>query len=149
MSYQSVTGYTAPSNENVTITAGQTLTLSRSYIPTTGSVQINLTPSGVGGWRVDSGAWQANGATVGNLASGQHIVDYEDVTGYNKPFAETVAVMAGQTVSLNRGYTTVPANLTLPQMSGASGSTVQIPVTVGQVNGLLGASFCVLSIQKC
>ncbi|HSH92629.1 MAG TPA: hypothetical protein VK968_00620, partial [Roseimicrobium sp.] len=51
--YESVTGYVAPVTETVSLTAGQTLTLTRTYVQTA-SLVVNLA-GGIGQWRVDGG----------------------------------------------------------------------------------------------
>ncbi len=62
VSYQSVTGYTGPANENVTITAGQTLTLSRSYSAV--SSNIDLAPYQPPGWSDKIVVSTTNGSTT-------------------------------------------------------------------------------------
>ena len=61
VSFSSVTGYTTPGNQTVSVTANQTTTASVTYSPQTGSLQVTLSPSAVvsagAQWRVDWGAW--------------------------------------------------------------------------------------------
>ncbi|HEY8993288.1 MAG TPA: hypothetical protein VIM71_01270, partial [Lacunisphaera sp.] len=85
-----------------------------------GSLQVNLSPAEAvstgAQWRVDSGAWQASGATVTGLAAGSHTVDYNTVAGYTGPTAETVSLAADEELSLARSYTVttgLPAQLVI------------------------------------
>ena len=101
--YAALSGYTNPAAETVSLAAGQAATLSRSYVQLA-QLSITLTPSS-GQWRIDSGAWQASGTTVANLASGTHVVDYSSLTQYAAPASESVTLAAGQSLALNRSYT--------------------------------------------
>ncbi len=100
--YKTVSGWIAPAQAGVTIPNGKTTTLTATYIQTA-SLKIILTPSSAQ-WRVNGGAWQANGATVTNLAPGAHAVDYAPVAGYTAPAAETVSLTAAQNTTLTRSY---------------------------------------------
>ncbi|HET7537788.1 MAG TPA: hypothetical protein VFJ90_15120, partial [Candidatus Didemnitutus sp.] len=108
--YQALAGYAAPNSESITLTSGQTTSLSRSYTQLS-SLQITLTPS-TGNWRVDGGAWQNSAATAANLTPGVHTVDYQALTGYIAPPSESVTLASGQLTSLNRSYTQL-ASLTI------------------------------------
>ncbi len=76
--------------------------------PVPGSLFVTLTPwqaiAGGAKWRVDGGAWQNNGATVGGLVPGEHVVDCAAVSGWITPVPESVQIDAGFTTSLARTY---------------------------------------------
>jgi hypothetical protein len=115
--YASLSGYAAPGSESVSLSAGQSASLNRTY---TQLAQITLTLSPTGAqWRVDGGAWQASGATVGNLAVGAHTIDYADCGGYITPASETVALASGESLSLSRTYTAL-ASLTVTLSPGSA-----------------------------
>lgn len=62
-----------------------------------GSVQVHLTPPGTGGWRfTGEQEWRAPSATATALTSGDRIVEFRPVTGYNQPPQEIVSVMSGE-----------------------------------------------------
>lgn len=107
--YAALAGYQAPASESVTLTAGQSLALTRSYVQLA-TLAVTLTPSS-GQWRVDGGAWNASGAAVANLAPGNHAVDYRSVANYDAPASETVTLAAGQNATLSRSYTAQPAQV--------------------------------------
>ncbi|HEX2855503.1 MAG TPA: hypothetical protein VHO24_19870, partial [Opitutaceae bacterium] len=101
--YAALAGYNAPPSESVSLASGQSLSLSRSYVQL---AQLTVTLSASNAqWRVDGGVWQASGATVSNLAVGNHAVEYTAYPEYINPPAETVALAAGQSLSLSRTYT--------------------------------------------
>jgi subtilisin family serine protease len=106
--YKAVGGYTAPPSETVTITAGQTTTLNRSYTPvqTTGSLMVALGPSTAVGaqWRVDAGAWKNSGATVTGLNAGTHTVTFKALPGWKTPAGKTVTIVGGQKKTISAKY---------------------------------------------
>jgi hypothetical protein len=77
--------------------------------PETGSLQVTLEPEAArtagAQWRVDAGAWQDSGATVGDLAVGLHTVEYKPVAGLGAPPTEQVTITADTTTSITRTYT--------------------------------------------
>ena len=108
VSFSSVTGYTTPGNQTVSVTANQTTTASVTYSPQTGSLQVTLSPSAVvsagAQWRVDWGAWHNSGYTQSGLSVGSHTVSFSAVTGYTTPGNQTVSVTANQTTTASGTY---------------------------------------------
>ena len=100
--YQPVANYTAPTAETVSLVSGQTTTLSRAYVQLA-ALTVTLTPA-AGQWRVDGGAWQIGGATISSLTPGSHAIEYLALANYTAPFAESVALVSGQTMSIARAY---------------------------------------------
>jgi hypothetical protein len=134
--YAAVAGFITPASESVNLASGQSLALTRAYVQLA-QLSITLTPS-TGEWRVDGGAWQSSGATVANLTPGDHAVDYSAVAYYQAPAAETVALAAGQSLTVQRSYTALQQILiALVPSSGqwrlnggswqASGTTLLVP----------------------
>ena len=115
VNYMSVTGWTAPASESVTITNGLTNSISRNYIHQTGNLQVTLGPAGAvsagAQWNVDGNAWQNSAATVTGLSVGLHTVNYKSVTSWIAPASEQVTITNGQTNSISRNYTQQASNL--------------------------------------
>ena len=63
--FSDVAGWTKPGNQTVTISNGQTTTVTGTYTTQTGSLQVTISPQGAidagAQWRVDGGAWQVSG----------------------------------------------------------------------------------------
>ena len=80
VSFNTISGWTSPPSQIVTITQGGTATAIGTYVQQTGSLKITLLPSSAvsagAQWNVDGGAWQNSGATVSGLGVGSHTVDY-------------------------------------------------------------------------
>ncbi len=108
VTYNSINGWIKPDDETVTITKNETTSTTGIYTSTMGSLSVVLEPAEVRAagarWRVDSGAWQTSGATVGNLAAGNHTIEYNAISGWTAPASETAVITSGQTTSLVRHY---------------------------------------------
>ena len=55
-------------------------------------------------WRVDGEAWRKSGATVSDLAVGEHTVKYKNVTGWNTLVSEIVTITENETTEITRSY---------------------------------------------
>jgi hypothetical protein len=130
--YKDVSGYLTPASESATVTAGQVLTLNRSYV-TRPQLTVALTPSSAQ-WRLDAGPWLASGTTVSNLSEGSHTIDYAPVTGYVTPASETVTLANGQPLSLSRTYAPATASLTVVIDPSSAQWRLDGPVTTDWTN---------------
>jgi sugar lactone lactonase YvrE len=88
-----------------------------------GSLQVTLTPQGAvnaaAKWRMDGGAWQTTGTSLGSISTGTHIVSFSTVSGYATPDDQTVTVNNNVTTPATGIY--YPPSGT-PQLGYASGS---------------------------
>ena len=115
VAFKTVSGWTTPNSQTVTVSANQTTTTSGTYvvIPPTGSLQVTISPSGAvsagAQWQADSGTWQSNGATVSGLSTGSHTVAFSSVSGWTTPSSLTVTVNANQTTAANGTYVVIPS----------------------------------------
>lgn len=113
--YQNLPGWISPPSDTIVTVNGQSLQLTRNYMPQPGSLTITLLPvqAAVAGaqWRVDGGPWQNSGATVFSLSAGAHSVDYRSVAGWVGPPSETIAIANAQNTQLSRTF--VPPNCAL------------------------------------
>lgn len=111
LEYSTLAGYQTPAAENISLPAGQTTTVARTYTALA-SFSVTLTPSSAQ-WRLDGGAWQASGATLTDLTLGTHTVDYSAVAGYLTPTSETVTLASGSNPPLARTYAVAPGSVTV------------------------------------
>ncbi|MCD6393464.1 MAG: CotH kinase family protein, partial [Planctomycetes bacterium] len=118
ISFSDVADYSKPADVPVTVADGQTeVVLAGAYIPDPGSITVEITapvPSGAQ-WRVDGGAWQLSEEIVGGLSAGGsgHLVEYDVVTGYDEPAAETITLAPGEDVAIIRSYVQQTGTLTV------------------------------------
>ena len=108
VAYASLAGWTAPTNQTVTISSNQTTRLTAIY-QGQGSLQVLIVPTGaiVSGaqWQVDGGAWISNGMVVSGLSRGTHTVAYKPASGWVAPANQSVSILANQTTVTNGLYT--------------------------------------------
>ncbi|MEI6971067.1 MAG: LamG-like jellyroll fold domain-containing protein [bacterium] len=105
--FKSVSGWTAPDPETVSLTNNQNATLTRIYLQN-GAVSVDIEPEAarLGGakWQLDGGTWQESGDIVTDLSPGPHIVNFLSVTNYTTPPTQTVIVNEGATTPLTVWY---------------------------------------------
>jgi hypothetical protein len=110
-----VTGWPKPDAQNATISYNTTTNLTITYPVPTGSVTVAIEPEDAvaagAKWRVDSGAWNASGATVSNLSIGQHVVSYNEISGWTRPADASVTAAYGSPISITGAYSPVTATL--------------------------------------
>jgi|GEM_PF-6721540 len=126
--FRSVSGYTTPSPQTVTISANQTTTTTATYTTSTtptGNLYVSLSPSAAisagAQWRLDYGAWRSSGTTLTGVTTGSHTIDFSSASGYNTPSPQTVTINANQTTSAAATYTTA---------STGSGGTGSVAVSI-------------------
>lgn len=114
--FEPVAGWTAPSNQDLPILAGQTAVTTGSYvfIPTTGDLQVMLAPpeavaAGAQWRRVGTVPWLASGDTESGLVPGTYTVEFQAVTDWVAPANQNVPILAGQTTPTTGTYLLAPA----------------------------------------
>ena len=87
VSFSTVSGWTTPTNQTVSVSANATAATGGTYVPIApaGSLQVTISPASAiaagAQWQVDGGAWQPSGVTVSGLAVGNHTVSFSTVSG--------------------------------------------------------------------
>jgi hypothetical protein len=108
ISFNTISGWNSPANQNVTINNGSTTTTTGTYVQQTGSLQVTISPSGAvsagAQWQVDNGAWQNSGATVSGLQLGSHTVSFSTISGWTTPASQPVTISANQTAQPTGTY---------------------------------------------
>ena len=107
VSFTTVAGYTTPAAKSVSISSGVNTSDTSTYTvitpPNTGSLTVNLSPSGAvsagAQWRVDGGSYRNNGDTATGLTPGPHTVSFKTVAGYTTPADKPVTITSGATTS--------------------------------------------------
>jgi hypothetical protein len=120
VSFKSISGWTTPTNQTVTIMDTQTASASGTYVVHTGSLTVNLLPlsavSSGAQWAVEGGGWHNSGESVPELSLGQHTVSFKPITGWNTPGNQTVTVNNGQTTSSSGTYVLQTGSLSVNLM---------------------------------
>ena len=124
LEFSVVNGWVTPTNQTISISATSLNPISSgTYMLQTGSLTVNLVPSGAvaanARWNVDGGSWQTSGSTVSGLSVlSSHLISYSSITGWTTPANQTVVVNSGQTTTTIGTYvelgtlsiTTIPVN---------------------------------------
>ena len=75
----------------------------------TASLTVTISPAAAVAdgalWRVDGGAWRASGATVSNLATGNHTVSFRAISGWTRPASQTVTLSNEEVGTAEGTYT--------------------------------------------
>ncbi|MCK5712164.1 MAG: hypothetical protein KAI25_05575, partial [Hyphomicrobiaceae bacterium] len=71
----------------------------------TGSLTVTISQPDTAQWRVDGGSLQNSGATVSGLSVGSHTVEFNSVTSWDTPDAQTIDIANGQTTQAEGDYT--------------------------------------------
>lgn len=126
ISFLTLFGWIAPSNQIVTISSNQIAAASGAYIQQFGALQVNLSPGAVvaGGaqWQLDGGAWLSGGSVVSNLSLGPHSVVFSPVAGWLAPSNQTVTVAWNQTTNLAAAYAPAYSWSTIAGLLGHPGT---------------------------
>ena len=105
IAFSSLSGWTAPASETISIAAGETNSITATYvaIPQTSSllVTVQLTDAR---WSVDGGSWQKNGTKVSGLSPGKHTVTFSVETGWITPASQTISTAPSHTYSIAATY---------------------------------------------
>ena len=114
LTFSTVSGYTPPASQTLTVAANTTTPASGTYvaIAQTGSLQVTITPTGAVGagaqWQVDSSIWQNSGTTFAGLSVGSHTVTFSTVSGYATPSSQSITVSANNTTPATGTYVAIP-----------------------------------------
>jgi major membrane immunogen (membrane-anchored lipoprotein) len=110
--FKSVSGWSKPPNQTVTVQDGITTETNATYTTPSGSLRVFIDPQSAieagAKWRVDGGTWQDSGTTLSGLSVGYHSVSYNSVAGCTKPANQTVTISDGGTAVVTGTYTCGP-----------------------------------------
>lgn len=138
VSYKSVSGYTAPSSDSATVSAGQTTTITAgSYTVVQQTFLLTVNYSGV---TIPTGAqWSADGGTTWNNFNssislptpGTYTVSYKAVSGYTAPDSHSFTASGTDSVVFYKNYT----EITYPNAFVVSGLPTNVDTRHAQYNG--------------
>ena len=116
VSFNAKSGYIAPSDQSVTVTANKTNSITAAYTEQPGALTVVLTPDEAAAgakWKLSGqSATHASGETV-SLAPGPYTVTFNALSGFNAPADQTVSISANQGKEITGAYTEKPASLTV------------------------------------
>ena len=110
IAFSTVSGYTTPTNETVSISTNSTGKANGTYIaiPQTGSLEVTISPAAAitagAQWQVDGGSFQNSGATVTNLSTTNHILSFNTISGWITPSNQVISIKAKSVVTARSTY---------------------------------------------
>jgi hypothetical protein len=116
-----------------------------------GALQVSISPPGAvsagAQWQVDSGAWQANAATVTNLLAGtNHVLSFAPVYGWATPSNQWVTVSSNATTTIVGNYIqqfgALQVNL-VPSSAASAGAQWQLDGGSWQSSGAIVSNLTV------
>jgi uncharacterized repeat protein (TIGR02543 family) len=94
----------------------------------TGSLVVNLSPSGIGAqWQVDGTGYNDSGQVVAYLTPGSHTLSFKPVSGYTTPASFTVNIVANAQTTTNVTYTVVASPTYTLTLNAVNGSVTPSP----------------------
>jgi hypothetical protein len=155
VNYKTIPGWTSPASRQVTISGGQTATVTGTYIQQTGGLRVTISPAAAitagAQWSIDGGVtWRASATTVNGLPVGPCTVTYKPVTGWTAPTPTSVTIISGQTTTTTGTYSQETGNLQVT-ISPAAAVTAgaQWSVDAGATWQASGATVNGLAVGVC
>jgi uncharacterized repeat protein (TIGR02543 family) len=143
--FKDIPGWITPDSVKADIVGGETTLVSATYREILGSVQVSLTPAEVvtagARWRLDGGPWLESGATMPDVSTGSHGIQFLAVSGWAAPSSRAIQVSRTITSS-SVGEYGPPAGFPVitsvsPRTGPLAGGTL---VTIDGVNFQAGSS---------
>jgi len=99
VAFKPVTGFITAVDQTVFVGDGSTTITDGVYDPTTGSLQVTISPASLTNaqWQVDGGPPQPSGAIVSGLSVGFHTVSFGSVSNWIAPANQAVSITGGNT----------------------------------------------------
>lgn len=117
--YKDLAGWTTPTNDTITLTAGEDEVVAASYAKlSTGTLTVTIEPADAvndgAQWQLNGGAWHNSGDTISGVYVGNHTVSYKTVSGWTPPAADTFTLSANENKNITATYTNMaPGSVTV------------------------------------
>lgn len=110
--FEPVNGYTTPFEQIVTVSAGQTTSVSAGYVEEvpseqvdTGSIRVSIIGTSQGRWSIDQGETWHSGDYARVLVTGNYTVTFKNIDGYDTPADQHVTIAKDETLITHGQYT--------------------------------------------
>ena len=140
--FKEIAGWNKPSNQLVSISEGVTSNTSGTYVRETGSLRVTIEPSearsaGAKWRRTGTSPWRDSGDTENDIPTGDYYVEFNDVSGWDKPSNTPIAISEGITSNATGTYTLQTGSLQVtiePAEARSSGAQWRISGTTTWFN---------------
>lgn len=112
--FKAISNWDKPANASVTVTAGGTATMTKSYTRHTGSLSVTIEPAdartaGAQWRRTGTSTWRNSGTTEGSIETGTYTVEFSALASpWVKPANISAAITKGATTSKSVRYNRPP-----------------------------------------
>ncbi len=128
ITFQPISGWSTPSDVTVALSNNFKTVVTVEYAQN-GSLRVDLSPPDAvaagAQWRVDGGAWQNSGVTLGNMAANSHLVEFRSITGWSTPAPASLEVQSGLLTSYIASYNNVAGSIQVylsPEIARTNGA---------------------------
>lgn len=132
--FRSISNWDTPGNASVSVTAGNTTTITRDYTRHTGSLRVTLNPADANNagakWRrVGTSTWRDSGSTETGIPTGNYSVEAISLSSpWVNPSAISVGISKNQTTEGGMRYNRPPYVAPLTNLFVHIGQTLEMPV---------------------
>ena len=140
ITFNDIPGWETPADQVIDIAGGQKPAVIGIYKEILGTLQVSIQPAQAvqagAHWRINGGTWQQSGTTLTNVPSGNNLLEFQPVSGWSTPQAQTLNIARASTVAVSGEYGP-PAGLpVIASVSPSSG-----PIDGGTTVTVDGANF--------
>ncbi len=139
--FKAISNWDQPANASVTVSAGQTATMSKSYVRHTGSLTVTINPAdartaGAQWRRTGTSTWRTSGATESGIETGTYTIEFSALASpWIKPANVSVTIAKNATASASVRYNRPPVLAAPGSHFVHVGSLLQFPVTATDADG--------------
>lgn len=107
ITYGAVSGYTTPSSQTLTLSAGDTIYFTGTYVKTTGTISVSTNLASAAFDIYGPSNYSGSGTTwsIATAPPGAYTIAFRDVTGYSKPASQSYTLSAGGSINFTGTYT--------------------------------------------
>ena len=126
ITYAAANGYTTPSSQTLTLSAGGSITFTGNYVAATGNIQVSSNMSGATFYLSGPGNYSGSGTSYlfSNIPTGTYYIYYGAINGYQAPAGHNIYVTAGNTSQESGNY--INASCTINVSTNNSNATFSI-----------------------
>ncbi len=139
--FKTISNWDKPANASITVNAGQTASMTKTYVRHKGSLKVTINPSdartaGAKWRRTGTSTWRDSGATESNIDTGTYTVEFNTLASpWIKPSNISVSITKNNTTSATARYNRPPVLASPGSHFVHVGALLTFPVTATDADG--------------
>jgi len=117
VSFSDVERWTKPQDGMVAVVAGETVQISGTYIRHIGSLTVNIVGPEDARWSLDREGSYASRQTVENIPTGDHVVSFSNVAGWERPADRSITVVKDSLAETSGTYVRPSPDPLIPDLT--------------------------------